>query len=80
MQLQAKEAYNLGVLNGPDLTIIEQLVADPTSAKGAYIGKEGINVQASELSRIVTDMGKVASTKPKTVTAPTQNKNIKVNY
>jgi hypothetical protein len=80
MQLQAKEAYNLGVLNGPDLTIIEQLVADPTSPKGAYIGKEGINVQASELSRIVTDMGKVASTKPKTVTTTTQNKNIKVNY
>jgi hypothetical protein len=80
MQLQAKEAYNLGVLNGPDLTIIEQLVADPTSYKGAYIGKEGINVQASELSRIVTDMGNVASSKPKTVNAPTQNKNIKVNY
>lgn len=80
MQLQAKEAYNLGVLNGPDLTIIEQLVADPTSYKGAYIGKEGINAQASELSRIVTDMGKVASSKPKTVTAPTQNKNIKVSY
>lgn len=81
MQLQAKEAYNLGVLNGPDLTIIEQLVADPTSYKGAYIGKQGIDAQASELSRIVTDMGKTASTKPKTVTAPTmQNKNIKVNF
>ena len=73
MQLQAKEAYNLGVLNGPDLTIIEQLVADPTSYKGALIGKTAIDAQASELSRIVKDMGKVASTKPKTVTeAPSQ--------
>lgn len=73
MQLQAKEAYNLGVLNGPDLTIIEQLVADPTSYKGALIGKTAIDEQASELSRIVKDMGKVASTKPKTVTeAPSQ--------
>jgi hypothetical protein len=73
MQLQAKEAYNLGVLNGPDLTIIEQLVADPTSYKGAMIGREGINAQASELSRIIKDMGTVASGKPKTVTeAPTQ--------
>jgi transcription initiation factor IIF auxiliary subunit len=68
MQLQAKEAYNLGVLNGPDLTIIEQLVADPTSMSGAAIGKEGINAQAKELKRIVSDMGNVASGKPKTVT------------
>lgn len=73
MQLQAKEAYNLGVLNGPDLTIIEQLVADPTSFAGAAIGKKAIDAQASELSRIVKDMGKVASSKPKTVTeAPLQ--------
>ena len=72
MQLQAKEAYNLGVLNGPDLTIIEQLVADPTSFTGAAIGKEGIKAQASELSRIVSDIGMVASQKPKTVTQPTQ--------
>jgi hypothetical protein len=67
MQLQAKEAYNLGVLNGPDLTIIEQLVADPTSMSGAAIGKAGIDAQAKELKRIVTDMGNVASAKPKTV-------------
>ncbi len=68
MQLQAKEAYNLGVLNGPDLTIIEQLVADPTAIRGAAIGKAGIDAQAQELKRIVTDMGNVASMKPKTVT------------
>jgi len=68
MQLQAKEAYNLGVLNGPDLTIIEQLVADPTSMSGAAIGKSAIDAQAQELKRIVTDMGNVASKKPKAVT------------
>jgi hypothetical protein len=70
MQLQAKEAYNLGVLNGPDLTIIEQLVADPTSLTGVAIGKKGIEAQASELSRIIADIGTVASQKPKTATEP----------
>lgn len=30
MQLQAKELYNLGVLNGPDLQMIEKIVYDPT--------------------------------------------------
>lgn len=74
MQLQAKEAYNLGVLNGPDLTIIEQLVADPTSYTGALIGKKGIEAQASELSRIIKDIGVVASQKPKSVTEPAMPK------
>ena len=55
-------------MNGPDLTIIEQLVADPTAIRGAAIGKAGIDAQAQELKRIVTDMGNVASMKPKTVT------------
>ncbi len=68
MQLQAKEAYNLGVLNGPDLTIIEQLVMDPTTVTGVFTGKKAIDKQASELSRIITDMGNVAAGRPKEVT------------
>lgn len=68
MQLQAKEAYNLGVLNGPDLTIIEQLVVDPTTVTGVFTGKKSIDKQASELSRIITDMGNVAAGRPKEVT------------
>jgi hypothetical protein len=68
MQLQAKEAYNLGVLNGPDLTIIEQLVVDPTTVTGVFTGKKAIDKQASELSRIIADMGNVAAGRPKEVT------------
>jgi hypothetical protein len=68
MQLQAKEAYNLGVLNGPDLTIIEQLVVDPTTVTGVFTGKKAIDKQASELSRIISDMGNVAAGRPKEVT------------
>lgn len=69
MQLQAKEAYNLGVLNGPDLTIIEQLVVDPTTMTGVFTGKKAIDKQASELSRIIADMGNVAAGRPKEVTS-----------
>jgi hypothetical protein len=30
-QLQGKEAFGLGVLNGPDLEILEQVLVDPTA-------------------------------------------------
>jgi hypothetical protein len=30
-QLQGKEAFGLGVLNGPDLDILEQVISDPTA-------------------------------------------------
>lgn len=35
IQLQAKELYNLGVLNGPDLSLLEEVVTRPTSFKEA---------------------------------------------
>lgn len=57
--MQAKEAYNLGVLNGPDLAILEQIIYNPTSMKGVVVGKEAIDAQASELDRI---MGNIKST------------------
>lgn len=31
IQLQMKELFNLGVLNGPDLTLMDELLIDPTS-------------------------------------------------
>lgn len=63
MLLQAKEAYNLGVLNGPDLTILESIVTNPTSFSGTVVGKDVIDAQASELSRIIQNMGNVAVNK-----------------
>ena len=36
LMLEAKELYNLGVLNGPDLTLMESVILDPTSMKGAF--------------------------------------------
>lgn len=67
MQMQAKEAYNLGVLNGPDLAILEQIIYNPASIKGVYIGKEGIDAQAQELDRIMANIGTTVKAKGKEV-------------
>jgi hypothetical protein len=34
LQMQLKELYNLGVLNGPDLDLMNQILLDPTSISG----------------------------------------------
>jgi len=60
MMLQAKEAYNLGVLNGPDLEILTSVITDPRSLKGAVTSKEALDKQASELDRIMKKMGEVS--------------------
>lgn len=61
MMLQAKEAYNLGVLNGPDLQILQSVITDPASFKGAFVSKKALDAQASELDRMMTGMGEVSS-------------------
>lgn len=52
MMLQAKEAYNLGVLNGPDYNILTSIVTDPTSPKALLVKKDTLNEQATELNKI----------------------------
>ena len=37
-QLLAKEIYNLGVLNGPDLSLMESIIANPTDTSANTIG------------------------------------------
>ena len=69
MLLQAKEAYGLGVLNGPDLAILEGIVTDPNSAKGLITGRANIKNQANELERIVKSMGAVSAQKAPDVAA-----------
>ena len=54
MMLQAKEAYGLGVLNGPDYTILTDTIADPTTAKGVAYGAFGaLESQADQLSELM---------------------------
>jgi hypothetical protein len=53
MMLQAKEAYNLGVLNGPDYMILQQVVTNPASLKGTITTNSALGNQAEELARIM---------------------------
>jgi len=57
MMLQAKEAFNLGVLNGKDLDVLNNVIADPLSAKGvAYAAFGGLDKQAENLDKILEKM------------------------
>jgi hypothetical protein len=42
-QLQGKEAFGLGVLNGPDLDILEQVITDPTAFDAFLKDRSTIN-------------------------------------
>ena len=54
MMLQAKEAYGLGVLNGPDYQILTDTIADPTTVKGIAYGAFGaLENQADQLSKLM---------------------------
>lgn len=61
MMLQAKEAYNLGVLNGPDLDILSSVITDPRSVTGVITSKEALDAQASELDRIMKGISAVSA-------------------
>lgn len=56
MMLQAKEAYNLGVLNGPDFQILQSVVTDPRSFTGSITSNKALGGQAKELSRIMSQI------------------------
>lgn len=65
MMLQAKEAYNLGVLNGPDFAILTSMITDPRSLTGAITSNEAMDKQASELKRIMQKVGaNVSNSRP----------------
>lgn len=57
MMLQAKEAYNLGVLNGPDYSILQSVVADPSSFSSTIKSNEALKRQALDLKNL---MGRTA--------------------
>jgi hypothetical protein len=62
MMLQAKEAYQLGVLNGPDLAILTDVVGDPNSIKGVVYGKEALDKQAEVLDKLMSNVGNTTAT------------------
>lgn len=77
MLLQAKEAYNLGVLNGPDYKILQDVVRDPSNPTSLVFSNESMANQASELRRISQNIEKnvmEAHGKPYTPRAPAGGK------
>lgn len=60
MLLQAKEAYNLGVLNGPDYSILQAVVTDPMSLKGAF-SRGSLDDQAKKLDALMKKIGQTSA-------------------
>jgi hypothetical protein len=51
--LQAKEMYNLGVLNGPDERILKSIIDNPMDWKTAMTPTSALREQASELQGVI---------------------------
>jgi hypothetical protein len=51
--LQAKEMYQLGVLNGPDERILKSIIESPLDFKSAIIPTESLKKQADDLKGII---------------------------
>jgi len=60
MMLQAKEAYNLGVLNGPDYDILQKVVKDPTNVSSLAFSNTALSKQADSLRKTSSDIVKNA--------------------
>jgi hypothetical protein len=60
MMLQAKEAYNLGVLNGPDYDILQKVVRDPTNPSSLLFRNEALDKQAESLRSTAQNIVKTA--------------------
>jgi len=60
MMLQAKEAYNLGVLNGPDYDILQRVVKDPTNVSSLAFSNTALSKQADSLRKTSSDIVKNA--------------------
>ncbi len=63
LQLQMKELFNLGVLNGPDLALMDQLLVDMTSIENNALDAVGIadlgertEANVTQLRKMMTDL------------------------
>jgi hypothetical protein len=61
MMLFAKEAYNLGVLNGPDYQIMTDMLTDPRSMKGLIISRDDMKSQTNLLDSVMQKVGENVS-------------------
>jgi len=56
--LQAKEIYNLGVLNGPDERILQNIISNPIDFKTAAISTEALVKQVDAMKDIIKNQNK----------------------
>lgn len=52
---KGEQLYNLGVLNGPDLAILQKTLADPSTFKGQAAGPEAAKAAADSVRRLIQD-------------------------
>jgi hypothetical protein len=52
---KGEQLYNLGVLNGPDLVILQKTLADPSTFKGQVAGPEAAKAAADSVRRLIQD-------------------------
>lgn len=68
LMIQAKELFNLGVLQGPDMAIIEKALPDPTSLMNQRLSKQalinGINTLVNLLNDKYSALGATYGRKP----------------
>lgn len=53
MMLQAKEAFNLGAITGPDYGILQQVVKNPLDLASAVVSNEALGGQAKKLKELM---------------------------
>lgn len=49
IRVEAKEAAALGALTGPDLGLVDSMLASPAGARGALYGREGLQAQTEQM-------------------------------
>jgi hypothetical protein len=61
MLMQVKEVYALGALTGPDQGVLENILKNPISFKGAITSTKALDKQAEDMIRIMAKVGKTAT-------------------
>jgi hypothetical protein len=57
LQMGLKNAFELGALAGPDLTLLQGMLVDPTSPRGMLLGNEGIAAQIKQVKQYIKNRG-----------------------
>lgn len=57
LQMGLKNAFELGALAGPDLTLLEGMLADPTSFKAQGLGSKGLAEQIAQAREYLKNRG-----------------------